>query len=175
MALLPASAATFAVLGAAVFKPLYVYSGVSLAACYYRLRDKVSHPEFDELEIKDFLYENETVKKYFHDQTSYVIDQHQEYDKFNIEDYPEYSESALARFFNVDCNTTSGYLKMCDVETDARMTVHFKTMPWSDGKYNCSHPFMFTDLWAEINCKGVYEKIVFIDPKKVNKKIFIIL
>lgn len=97
MALLPASCATFAVLGAAVFKPFYVYSGVSLAAWYYRIRDKVSHPEFDELEIKDLLYENEVVKKYFNDQSSYVIDQYQEYDKFNISDYPEYAESTLAR------------------------------------------------------------------------------
>lgn len=175
MALAPASIATFAVLGSSVYGPLYMYSAVSTAVMYYRLRDKCSHPEFDELEIKDFLYSNETVKKYFNDQTSYVIDQHQEYDKFNIQEYTEYSGSALARFFNVDCNTTTGYLKLCDLETDARMTVHFKTMPWSDQKYFCTHPFMFVDLWAEINCKGVYEKIVFIDQKKVNKKIFIIL
>ena len=57
----------------------------------------------------------------------------------------------------------------------AESVVHFKTMPWSDQKYMCSHPFLICDLWAEINCKGVYEKVVLIDPKKVNKKIFIIL
>lgn len=124
MALLPASTATFAILGATVFKPLYVYSGLSALAWYYRIRDKVSHPDYDELEIKDYLYSNETVKKYFSDLTSYVIDVHQEYDKFNIEEHPEYSTSAIAKFFNVDCNTTTGYLKMCDVESDARMTVH---------------------------------------------------
>ena len=67
MAVLPASIATFAFLGASVFAPLYVYSGVATAAWYYRIRDKVSHPEFDELEIKDYLYSNETVNKYFSD------------------------------------------------------------------------------------------------------------
>jgi|EP00360_Condylostoma_magnum_P001443 hypothetical protein len=67
MAVLPASAATFAVLGASVFKPLYMYSALSSLAWYYRVRDKVSHPEVDELEIKDLLYDNDTVKKYFHD------------------------------------------------------------------------------------------------------------
>jgi len=48
-------------------------------------------------------------------------------------------------------------------------------MPWSDDKYHCSHPFMFTDVWAEINCKGVQEKVVFVEKSKVNKNIFIIL
>ena len=175
MAILPASFATFSVIAATAFKPFYIYSGLSVLAWYYRIREKVSHPEFDELEIKDYLYSNETVKKYFSDLSSYVIDVSQEYDKFNINHYTEYSGSCAAQTFNVDCNTTTGFLKMCDLESDARMTVHFKTMPWSAQKYHCSHPFMFIDLWAEINCKGVYEKIVFIDPKKVNKKIFVML
>ena len=61
-----------------------------------------------------------------------MIDVHQEYDKYNIEEFKEYSTSAFAKFFNVDCNTTSGFIKMCDVQSDARMTVHFRTMPWSD-------------------------------------------
>ena len=175
MALIPATIATSAFIGASAFAPCYVYTGVATAAWYYRVRDKVSHPEFDEAAIKDLLYANETVKKYFHDQTSYVIDQYQEYDKFNIDEYPEYGTSSLARFFNVDCNTTTGYLKLCDVETDARMTVHFKTMPWSDEKFKCSYPFLFTELWAEINCNGVVEKIKFIEKEKVNKRIFVIL
>jgi hypothetical protein len=155
MALLPATCATMAFLGATSFSPLYVYSMVSAAAWFYRVRDKTMHPEFDEAGIKDLLYANETVKKYFHDQTSYVIDQYQEYDKFNLEAHAAYGKSPLARFFNVDCNTTTGYLKMCDVESDARMTINFKTMPWSDEKFKCSYPFLFTELTVEINCKGV--------------------
>lgn len=173
MVVLPMSFATFLVLGEVVYRPFYVYSGLSVLVWYYRVREKVSHPEVDELEIKDFLYSNETVKKYFSDLTSYVIDVSQEYDKFNLDEYSEYKNNWIARMFNVDCNTTKGFLKMCDLETDARMTIHFKTMPWSASKHYCSHPFMIIDLWAEINCKGVYEKIVFIDPKKVNKKIFL--
>ena len=55
------------------------------------------------------------------------------------------------------------------------MTVHFKTMPWSDEKFKCSYPFLFTELWAEINCNGVVEKIKFIEKEKVNKRIFVIL
>ena len=175
MGILPASCATFYMLSLTAFKPFWVYSVISSLAWYYRVRDKCSHPDVDELEIKDHLYANETVSKYFNDLTSYVIDHGQDYDKFNIEDHPEYSKSTLAKVFNVDANTTTGFFKMCDVESDARMTVHFKTMPWSDQKYMCSHPFLICDLWAEINCKGVYEKVVLIDPKKVNKKIFIIL
>ena len=175
MAILPASFATFSVIAATAFKPFYIYSGLSVAAWYFRLRDKCSHPEFDELEVKDYLYSNDTVKKYFSDQSSYVIDVSQEYDKFNIHEHPEYAQSTLAKVYNVDCNTTTGLLKMCDLNTDARMTVHFKTMPWSTQKYMCTHPFLFFDLWAEINCNGVYEKIVFIDPKKVNKHIYVIL
>jgi hypothetical protein len=175
MGILPASCATFYMLSLTCFKPFWIYSAISSLAWYYRARDKCSHPEVDELEIKDHLYANETVSKYFNDLTSYVIDHGQEYDKFNIEEHPEYAKSTLAKVFNVDANTTTGFFKMCDVESDARMTVHFKTMPWSDQKYMCSHPFLICDLWAEINCKGVYEKVVLIDPKKVNKKIFIIL
>jgi hypothetical protein len=34
---------------------------------------------------------------------------------------------------------------------------------------------MFTELTAEINCEGVVEKITFIDPAKVNKRIFVSL
>lgn len=100
---------------------------------------------------------------------------YQEYDKFNLADYEEYNSNNTAKLFNVDCNTTTGWMKMCDVNTDARMTIHFKTMPWSDEKFHCTHPFLLVDLWAEINCKGVYEKVVFIDRAKVNKKIFLIL
>ena len=56
MGILPASAATFAALGFYVFKPFLVYSLVSTACWYFRIRDKISHPEFCELTIKDFLY-----------------------------------------------------------------------------------------------------------------------
>jgi len=124
MAVLPFTFSSCLVLGASMFKPLYMYSAVSAAVWYFRVRDKVSHPDIEEMELKDLLYANETINKYFNDQTSYVIDFHAEYDKFNLEEYPEYSKSSLARLFNVDCNTTSGYMKMCDVLTDARMTVH---------------------------------------------------
>ena len=124
MAVLPFSFGTFTMLGATTFEPLTVYATVSAAVWYFRVRDKVSHPDIEELTLKDMLYANETVLRYFHDQTAYVIDFHAEYDKFNIDEYPEYSKSTLARLFNVDCNTCTGYMKMCDVETDARMTVH---------------------------------------------------
>ena len=73
--------------------------------------------------LLDTIFENETIRKYFSPETYHVIDYHQEFDEgIDAEKFPDYN-SQVARFFNTDCNTTTGYYKMGDVETGATMTL----------------------------------------------------
>ena len=36
------------------------------------------------------------------------------------------------------------------------MTLHFKTMPYSNNKYNFTEPFLVYDMWAEVSHNGEY-------------------
>ena len=67
--------------------------------------------------------------------------------------FPEY-RTPLAKFFNADMNTTTGHYKFGDIESGAMMTLHFKTMPFSNNKYNFTEPFMVYDMWAEVSHNG---------------------
>ena len=67
MGVLPVTATLTGYLGAAFWGPAYYWSVLCGVSCFYRVRDKVAHPEVDELLIKDYLYDNETVKEFFHD------------------------------------------------------------------------------------------------------------
>jgi len=60
----------------------------------------------------------------------------------------------MAKFFNADSNSTSGMYKFGDVESGAMMTVNFKTMPYSNNKYNFSEPFLVYDMVAEVTHEG---------------------
>ena len=52
-----------------------------------------------------------------------MIDYHQEFDEgIDAKKFPDY-DTTVARFFNVDTNTTTGYYKMGDVESGATMTL----------------------------------------------------
>ena len=62
----------------------------------------------------------------------------------------------MAKFFNTDCNTTTGRYKFGDVESGAMITLHFKTMPYSNNKYNFTEPFLVYDMWAEVTHDGKY-------------------
>ena len=44
--------------------------------------------------------------------------------------------------------------KIGDVESGAMMTVHFKTMPYSNNKYNFTEPFLVYDLYADVTHNG---------------------
>lgn len=60
----------------------------------------------------------------------------------------------MAKFFNADSNSTHGMYKIGDVESGAMMTVNFKTMPYSNNKYNFSEPYLVYDLVAEVTHEG---------------------
>jgi hypothetical protein len=116
------------------------------------------------------------LKKLFTPQTYHVLDYDQEWDEgTDNPNFPEYS-THMAKFFNKDCNTTTGRYKFGDVETGAMMTLHFKTMPFANNKYNFTEPFMVYDLKAEVNHNGEYfvEHIIKAEDTLKTKKIFVL-
>lgn len=82
----------------------------------------------------------------------------------------------MAKFFNVDCNTTTGKYKIGDLESGAMMTLHFKTMPFSNNKYFFTEPFLVYDMHAEINHRGKFSEERLIDPDSFlkTKQIFVL-
>ena len=72
--------------------------------------------------------------------------------------FPEY-RTPVAKFFNADMNTTTGRYKFGDIESGAMMTLHFKTMPFSNNKYNFTEPFMVYDMYAEVTHNGQFETV----------------
>jgi len=111
-----------------------------------RIRDRGNEPRADEINILDTVFANDKLNHLFTPETYHVIDFDQEFDSgFNSALFPEY-DSTMARFFNVDCNTTSGFYKFGDVESGATMTLDFKTMPFSHTKFEFTEPFLIYDL-----------------------------
>jgi hypothetical protein len=72
--------------------------------------------------------------------------------------FPEY-RTPVAKFFNADMNTTTGRYKFGDIESGAMMTLHFKTMPFSNNKYNFTEPFMVYDMYAEVTHNGEFSTV----------------
>lgn len=124
------------------------------AATISRIRDKGAEPTIDEILILDTIFGNEKLSGLFTPDTYHVIDFDQEWDEGRCNPYfPEY-RTPLAKFFNADSNTTTGMYKMGDVESGATMTIHFKTMPYSNNKYYFSDPFLIYDMYAEVSHNG---------------------
>lgn len=148
----------------------------SMAAIYSRIRDKGMEPTIDEIWFFDTIFANEEIKKHFTPKTFHVIDYDQEWEK-GLENpyFPEYRTSVV-KFFNTDMNTTVGNYKIGDVESGATMTVHFKTMPYSNNKFNFSEPFMVYDMWAEILVDGKMhtEHIIKAEEHLKTKSIFVV-
>lgn len=98
-----------------------------------------------------------------------------EYDK-EIENplFPQFNTS-LARLFNTDTNTTTGVMKLGDVETGSIVTVNFKTMPYSANQFSYSDPFLVYDMTAEVNNNGNIQVYHLIKSEDVlgTKKIFV--
>lgn len=141
-----------------------------------RIRDKGAEPTIDEIAVLDTVFANEKLRKYFSPDTYHILDYDQEWDKGLDNPYfPEY-RTPLARFFNNDCNTTSGRYKFGDLESGAMMTLHFKTMPYANNKYHFSEPFMVYDMWAEVQHEGKYftEHIVKAEEILKSKRIFVV-
>jgi hypothetical protein len=119
-----------------------------------RIRDKGTEPTIDEIALLDTVFSNEKLSGLFSPSTYHVIDYDQEWDEGLSNPFlPEYKTNT-ARFFNADTNSTTGMYKIGDVESGASMTLKFKTMPYSNNKYNFSEPFLVYDLYAEVSHNG---------------------
>lgn len=121
------------------------------------------------------LLKHEVTGKYLKFNTHHVIDYNLEYDKGIDNPYfPEY-RTRLARFFNVDTNTCTGFMKFGDLETGAIVTCHFKTMPYSANQYTYAEPFMVYDMVAEITANGEYhvEHIIKAEETLQGRRIFV--
>jgi hypothetical protein len=141
-----------------------------------RIRDKGAEPTIDEVWILDQIFKHEKISKLFTPTTYHVIDYDQSWDSGRESPYfPEY-RTPMAKFFNTDTNTTTGHYKFGDVESGATMTLHFKTMPFSNNKYNFTEPFLVYDLWAEINHNGKYsvEHLIKAEETLKTKRIFVL-
>jgi len=140
-----------------------------------RIRDRGAEPTIDEVNVLDRVFAHEKLNKLFTPHTYHVIDYNQEFDKGRENPYfPEY-KTTMAKFFNTDCNTTTGFYKFGDVETGAMMTLHFKTMPFANNKFNFSEPFFIYDMWAEVTHNGEYsvERMVKAEDVLRTKRIFV--
>jgi uncharacterized protein YqcC (DUF446 family) len=125
--------------------------------------------------VLDTIFQHEKLKTLFTPQTYHVIDYNQEWDKGTDNPYfPEYN-TTTAKFFNTDCNTTTGFYKFGDVESGATMTLHFRTMPFANNKFNFTEPFFIYDLWAEINHEGKFSVERIVKPEEIlkTKRIFV--
>lgn len=145
------------------------------AALLARIRDKGAEPTIDEIHLFDTIFANEKLKTLFTPQTFHVIDYDQEWDEgFSNPYFPEY-RTKLARFFNTDSNTTTGMYKIGDVESGATMTLKFKTMPYSNGKYHFTEPFLIYDMQATISHEGkvTTEHIIKAEDVLKTKSIFV--
>jgi len=149
------------------------FFGLTTAA---RIRDKGAEPTIDEVWVLDTIFQNERLSKLFSKETYHVIDYDQEWDEgLNNPYFPEYRTN-LAKFFNADTNTTTGTYKFGDVESGAMMTLHFKTMPYSNNKFNFTEPFMVYDMYAEVSHNGEYftEHIIKAEEHLKTKRIFVV-
>lgn len=158
---------------APLWKIHFAASSLMLAA---RIRDKGAEPTIDEVWVWDSVFKNEKLNQLFTPETYHVMDFDQEWEAGRENPYfPEYRTS-VAKFFNVDCNTTTGRFKVGDVDSGAMMTLHFKTMPYSNNKYNFTEPFMVYDMWAEVSHNGEYftEHLVKAEEHLKAKSIFVL-
>jgi len=135
---------------ATIWKMHFAASTMALLA---RIRDKGAEPTVDEILILDHIFKNEKLSGLFSPTTYHVIDFDQEWDEGMNDKFADY-HVGLAGFFNTDSNSTHGMYKIGDVESGATMTVNFKTMPYSNNKYNFSEPFLIYDLVADVSHEG---------------------
>ncbi|EGR27989.1 hypothetical protein IMG5_185720 [Ichthyophthirius multifiliis] len=152
------------------FKVLAAYP---LFLIYTRIRDRTLDPDFKETYLRDMLYQNSEISKYFNEETIHVLDYDFEYlpGYLDTAKFPEY-ENKVFRFFNTDTSQCQGFFKFGDVESGATMTLKMKTMP-IPGKYRyqVGEPYYFYDLRAEITHNGVFKEVVLVDENETLKKI----
>jgi hypothetical protein len=157
---------------ALVWKIHFVCGSLVLLA---RIRDKGAEPTVDEINVLDTIFANERLAQLFTPKTYHVIDYDQEWDEGRANPYfPEY-RTKTAKFFNADSNTTTGLYKIGDVESGATMTLHFKTMPFSNNKYHFTEPFLIYDMYAVVSHNGnvFTESLVKAEETLRTKSIFV--
>jgi len=130
-------------------------------------------PDIKETYLRDMMYRNPEITKYFKEETIHVLDVDIEYDEGipDTEKFPEYNHK-LWKFFNVDGMHTTGFFKFGDVETGATMLLKFKTMPvHGKQRFQVGEPYFYYDLRAEITHNGIFKEVVLVDEKETLKKI----
>lgn len=144
---------------------------IPLGVLYTRCRDKVIDPNMKETYLREIIYTNEELKKYFKDETTHIMDFKFEYTKgLDTEKFPEFNNK-IFKFFNVDGHMAEGYFIMGDLESNATMKINIKTMPiGGKNRFMPEEPFFFYDLRAELNVDGEFKEIVIIDEKESLKK-----
>jgi hypothetical protein len=140
-----------------------------------RIRDKGFEPTIDEVWLYDTIFKNPKILSLFTSKTMHVIDYDQEWDKGRENPYFPEVRTTIAKFFNADSNTSTGFFKFGDLESGALMTLHFRTMPYANNKYHISEPYYIYDMYAEITHEGDYEKVELIKAEDVfkTKRIFV--
>jgi hypothetical protein len=142
---------------ALVWKIHFIFFSLTIVS---RIRDKGAEPTIDEINVFDTIFANEKLSTLFNPKTFHVIDYDQEWDEGRTNPlFPELL-TKTAKFFNADTNTTTGLYKIGDVESGATMTLHYKTMPFSNNKYHFTEPFLIYDMHAHVNHNGN----VFVEP-----------
>jgi len=153
-----------------------IHCAVSTLALLTRIRDKGVEPTVDEVNVLDQVFQNEKLSQLFSPETYHVMDFDQEWEAGRDNAYfPEY-RTPVAKYFNADMNTTVGKYKFGDLESGATMTLNFKTMPFSNNRYNFTEPFLIYDMWAEVSHNGEFftEHLVKAEDTFKTKRIFVV-
>ena len=153
-----------------------IHLGFFTLATLSRIRDKGAEPTIDEIWILDTIFKNDKLRALFTPETYHVLDYDQEWDSGRDNAFfPEY-KTPVAKFFNVDTNSTTGRYKFGDLESGAMMTLHFKTMPFSNNKYNFTEPFLVYDLYAEVSHEGKFftEHLIKAEETLRTKRTFVV-
>jgi len=153
-----------------------IHFAAATLAVLTRIRDKGMEPTIDEVHVLDTIFGNEKLRALFSPDSYHVLDYDHEWEPDLSNPYfPEYRTN-LAKFFTVDSNTTTGCYKFGDLESGATMTLHFKTMPFSNNRYNFTEPFLIYDMWAEVSHNGEYftEQLVKAEDVLKTKQIFVV-
>jgi hypothetical protein len=152
-----------------------IHFGFFTMATLSRIRDKGAEPTVDEVLVLDTVFANEKLAELFKPESYHIIDYDQEWDEGRTNPYFPELKSTSAKFFNADSNTTTGMYKFGDVDTGAMMTLHYKTMPYSNNKYHFTEPFLIYDMYAEVthNGKVFTETIIKAEDTLKTKGIFV--
>lgn len=80
-----------------------------LAVLYVRTRDKVGDPDFKETYLRDILYKNTEISKFFKDETLHVLDYDCEYDRGypDADKFPEFNNKVILISFNFSSGDSS--------------------------------------------------------------------